>query len=47
MIEVNSKADQERELLVQEVSYLRATETELRKREKDLSNELKEIAQAG
>ena len=44
MIEVDSKAEQERLLLVQEVSYLRSTESELRKREQDLSKELKELA---
>ena len=41
MVELSSNAEKERALLDQEITHLKSTNDELRKRETDLSEELK------
>ena len=43
---MQSKADQEQALQVQEIAHLRTSNDELQKREQDLTKELKQLTQA-
>ena len=44
MLAVSSNADKEKALLIQELDHLKATDRELRQRDLDLSNQIKQLS---